>query len=36
MRNFSKFSFITDMIAENDALDDEISNVQKEIEKYQK
>ncbi len=29
---FSRFSFINDMIAENDKLDDEISRVEKEIE----
>lgn len=34
MRNFSRFSFIKDMIAENDSLDDEINKVQGDIEKY--
>eukprot|EP00347_Sterkiella_histriomuscorum_P003200 403365209 len=33
---FSRFSFINDMIAENDKLDEEINNVEKEIEKYNK
>jgi len=33
---FSRFSFINDMIAENDKLDEEISTVEKEIEKYKK
>lgn len=31
---FSRFSFINDMIAENDKLDEEINSVEKEIEKY--
>lgn len=33
---FSRFSFINDMIAENDKLDEEINQVEKEIEKYKK
>ena len=31
IRNFSRFSFITDMIAENDAIDEEIGGVEREI-----
>lgn len=33
---FSRFSFINDMIAENDKLDEEINQVEKEIEKYKR
>jgi hypothetical protein len=34
MRNFSRYSYIKDMIAENDQLDDEISKAQAEIDKH--
>ena len=31
---FSRFSFINDMIAENDKLDEDINSIEKEIAKY--
>lgn len=31
---FSRYSFINDMIAENDKMDDEIARVEREIAKY--
>mmetsp|Transcript_10776 Transcript_10776/g.10892 ORF Transcript_10776/g.10892 Transcript_10776/m.10892 type:complete len:146 (+) Transcript_10776:946-1383(+) len=34
--NYSKYSYINDMIAENDLLDEEIKRVEKEIEVYSK
>lgn len=33
---FSRFSFINDMIAENDKLDDEIATIEREIATYTK
>lgn len=36
MRNFSRFSFIKDMIAENDKLDEDIAKVSADIEKCKK
>ena len=33
---FSRFSFINDMIAENDKLDEEISQVEREIDQYKR